>query len=108
MFIRTQAPPEWATEEKTRAARLRAEFARDFEARRIRWSGRNLSRMIRMTGERPGRIEDIRAILSPLGIGSDPSCPDQGEVFDHGEMWAAEDGRVILVGQPYDVRDESR
>lgn len=89
-------------------------FAHEFAARDVRWSGHNVSRMLRLTGERPARVEEMRAILDTLASDSGTWRAKAGPwfgtggVFDHGEMWGRGGKPVMLVGHPYGISDEAR
>jgi hypothetical protein len=83
-------------------------FASEFGARAVRWSGRNLSRLLRATGERPERVAAMRALLDALGMGPSRRWPGRGGVFDHGEMWARRGSPWAVVGHPYGVDDRER
>lgn len=95
--------------DRTPPDRLREAFARDFGARPAGWSGHNLSRMLRATGERPARVEAMRAILGDFGLGDRRrSCNwiSAGGVFDHGQLWLRSGLPSILVGHPYGIDDD--
>ncbi len=84
------------------AARLRADFAQDFGAREIRWSGYNLSRLLRLTGERPARVAEMRSVLDALGLaGISQRWIGMGGAFDHGVFWGRGGKPWALVGHPY-------
>ncbi len=99
-----------------RRYRAREEFKAALGVEEIKWSGRNVSRLLRSTGERPDRVEEIRAILEALGLGNIKGWPGKGGVFDHGTSW----GRrtkigprsslvpFALVGHPYDIDADER
>lgn len=91
------------------SARLQADFARDFGARVIQWSGYNLSRMLNLTGERPARVAGMRELLKILGLaGISQRWIGMGGVFDHGVFWSRAGNPWALVGHPYDVDDDER
>lgn len=91
------------------AARRRADFARDFGSREIRWSGYNLSRMLRLTGERPARVAEMRSVFNALGLaGISQRWIGMGGVFDHGVFWGRAGKPWALVGHPYGVNDDER
>lgn len=95
--------------ELNRAAEGRAAFVRKFGAGAIKWSGPNLSRLLRLTGERPKRLREMRSFLSVLGL--DCACPrwlSRGGVFDHGEMWERDGHPWAVVGHPYFLDDDKR
>lgn len=89
----------------------REAFAHQHQAREIKWSGHNLGRLLRLTGERPERVAEMWAILGALGMG-ELSChrhwPCTGGVFDHGEMWGRFGVPWCVVGHPYGIDDEER
>jgi hypothetical protein len=91
------------------AHRLRAHFAYDFRAREINWSAWNLVRLLRLTGERPQRVAEMRAILDGLGLAgaSQRSIMKYG-AFDHGTLWGRDGKPWALVGAPYDVDSTMR
>lgn len=83
-----------------------AEFAEDFAARPIKWSGHNLSRMLRSTGERPDRVRELRSLLGLLGLGNGPyqgQYPSTNGWFDHGDMWGRNGKPWAIVGHPYEL-----
>src|SRR4051794_14802193 len=83
---------------------LRDDFARDFDAREVGWSGYNLSRLLRLTGERPARVAEMRAVLDACGLaGVSRRWIGRGGLFDHGEMWGRDRTPLLIVGHPYDV-----
>lgn len=95
-----------AAEHRAAYEARRAEFARALGlSRLVKWSTYNLSRMLRHTGERPERVESIRALLRRLGM--DCGCGRQwigtGGVFDHGEMWSRDGHPAVIVGHPYGI-----
>jgi len=95
--------------ELNRTAECRAAFARDFGAGEIKWGGRNLSRLLRMTGERPQRVGEMRSFLSVLGLDCDSArWVSRGGVFDHGEMWGRGGEPWAVVGHPYRIDDDKR
>lgn len=103
-------PPSLAYLEQVRTAeRLRTEFAAEFRVRPIKWSGHNLARMLRLTGESPARVAEMRSILGALGMG-DPRCSwiAAAGIFDHGEAWGRDRVPRYFVGHPYQVGDEQR
>jgi hypothetical protein len=83
-------------------------FAHQHQARAIKWSGYNLGRLLRLTGERPERVAEMREILDALGMGPMRHWPSTGGVFDHGEMWGRSGKPWCVVGHPYGVDDEER
>jgi hypothetical protein len=84
-------------------------FATSFGVRKATASAYNLSRMIRSTGERPGRVAEMKKIIHALASQSDRQCFFLGwGVFDHGDMWCRFGKPVILVGHPYDIADHER
>ena len=85
----------------------RDHFARDFNARPIRWSAHNLARLLRSTGERPDRVAELRAVLGRLGLG-DWRWPEQRGVFDHGELWGRQGRPWAIVGHPYSLDARER
>jgi hypothetical protein len=88
-------------------AELRSAFAAESGVRPCKWSGHNVSRLLRATGERPARVDEMWAILGGLGMGNSiGDCrrwPAPWGVFDHGEMWAREGLPCLIVGHPYQV-----
>jgi hypothetical protein len=76
-------------------------FAHEFGAREVRWSGRNLSRLLRSTGERPARVAALWAVLGAFGLGDSRRRPGPGGLFDHGELWARGGVPWAVVGHPY-------
>src|SRR5262245_31592117 len=88
----------------------RAEFAAAFGAKRIKWSGQNLSRLLRATGERPERVELARKLLDGAGLkrfgGS--YWPQPYGAFDHGEMWSRDGKPWAIVGHPYQLNAEEQ
>jgi hypothetical protein len=99
-------------EEVRAVARLRETFVTEFGVREQAWSPHNLSRFLRLTGERPERVAEMRAILGWLGLGSNSaSCGgwlNMDGVFDHGEMWGRGGRPLMLVGHPYNIYTEQR
>lgn len=89
-------------------AELHDAFAQDFRATPCQWSGHNLTRMLRATGEPPARVAHYRTALERLGIGTDREVPAQWGVFDHGDFWARDGVPSIIVGHPYGISDEQR
>src|SRR5262245_38137769 len=73
--------------EQLRATALRDSFIAEHNARRIKFSGYNLSRMLRLTGERPARIALARRILGDLGLSHDGHWLSCAGVFDHPDFW---------------------
>lgn len=95
--------------ELARTMQLRADFGRDFGAREIRWSVYNLSRMLRLTGERPARVAEMRELLKILGLaGISQRWIGMGGVFDHGVFWGRAGKPWALVGHPYGINDDER
>lgn len=90
---------------------LRSAFAAEFSVRPVKWSARNLSVMLRRTGEPPGRLAELRDLLGALGLdqrGARYSWITTGGVFDHGEFWGRAGIPQMIVGHPYDVGDRER
>jgi hypothetical protein len=90
-------------------------FAYQFQVREMAWSAYNVSRMLRLTGERPARVTEMRAILGDLGMGHDSWHYPDG-VFDHGDIWGQTSWPLInprlvptaIVGHPYQISEEER
>lgn len=102
-------PPSWlldpsaeaaALAELVRVSTLAVRFADEFGAVRVRWSDYNLSRLLRLTGERPARVDEMRRMvlglcgprfkwLSPVGV------------LDHGEFWGRRGRPWAIVSHPY-------
>jgi hypothetical protein len=81
-------------------------FAYEHQVGEIKWSGHNLSRLLRQTGERPERVAEMRSILGRLGIGDYTQWLCTGGVFDHGEMWGRSGKPWMIVGHPYGINEE--
>jgi hypothetical protein len=77
-------------------------FAYEFGVSRMKWSAHHVSRLLRLTGERPQRVAEMREILGHLGLGS-ASWAGIGGVFDHGELWGRARTPMMLVGHPYGI-----
>lgn len=86
----------------------RAAFALRHQLTPVKWSGRNLTILLRSTGERPQRLDEMRELLGWLGLGESRTWPGPGGVFDHGEMWARSGRAVALVGHPYQITADER
>jgi hypothetical protein len=82
-------------------------FAYDYAVAEMRWSSRNVSRMLRLTGERPERVKAMRWLLGELGM-DHSSWAGIGGVFDHGELWGRARTPLMLVGHPYGIDDDER
>jgi hypothetical protein len=101
--------PTTIYDERLREAdRLRSAFAAEHGVRPIKWGSHNLSRMLRLTDERPERVAEIQVILGALGLGQHSarryySWIGTGGVFDHGEMWGQDRIPLFLVGYPYGI-----
>jgi hypothetical protein len=89
------------------ADRLRDDFALAFGVRPVKWSLRNLSRMLNATGERPERVAEAKSILSGVANGI-PGCLGCGGAFDHPTMWARGRQPMMLVGHPYRITPDDR
>jgi len=65
--------------------------------------------MLRLTGEPPARVAEMRRILESLGL-DDAGCGRpwiaQHGLWDHGELWARSGRPVLLVGHPYELSVE--
>src|SRR4051794_19198148 len=81
-------------------------FAYQHRVGKIKWSGHNLGRLLRLTGERPERIAEMRSILGRLGMGPYHRWPCCDGVFDHGEMWGRFGTPWMVVGHPYGINGE--
>lgn len=90
------------------ADRLRETFALDFGAKPLKWSGLNVSRLVRATGERPERVAMVRVFLAYLGMEGSKTHPGRGGVFDHGELWSRDGKPWAIVGHPYGIDDDER
>jgi hypothetical protein len=99
----------------------RAAFAREFGVRRVRWSYCGFTRLLRATGERPARVDEMRSLLGALGAehwGPNPNHLGRssgfyrtvtiGGCWDHGELWSRSGCPSIVVGHPYQISDEQR
>jgi hypothetical protein len=100
-------------QELREADRLKAAFISEFGVRPIKWSSYNLSRMLRLTGERPERVAEMKAILCPLGLGDHGgqryySWICTGGVFDHGQFWGRGRTPIMMVGHPYQISQDER
>ena len=71
------------------------------------WSGHNLSRLLRSTGERPERVNELRAILSALGGGGSRFAGKWG-AFDHGKLWGRDRKPLMITGAPYQITNDER
>src|SRR3954471_17617490 len=83
-------------------------FAYEHQVSPIKWSGHNLSRLLRRTGERPERVAEMWALLGALGMGPSLRWPGVGGVFDHGQMWGRFGQPWCVVGHPYGVDADER
>jgi hypothetical protein len=106
-------PPVYATSnlyrsEESRRLGLQEQFVIEHSAYPLRWSAHNLSRLLNLTGERPARVAEMRAILGALGMGPEGRWPAPGGVFDHGEFWARSGKPWAIVGHPYGVAPAER
>jgi hypothetical protein len=93
--------------ELSRVASLRDQFALNLDVRPMRWSSYNVSRMLRLTGERPERVKAMRRLLGDLGMGH-ASWAGIGGVFDHGELWGRDRTPLMIVGHPYQIDADER
>lgn len=98
-----------AREERLACEARTAEFTKALGVRRYKWSRTNLMKMLRATGETPGRVEELRAILGELGMG-DRTYPwiSPAGVWDHGELWGKGGMPRLVVGHPYQIGDHER
>ena len=94
-------------EDLERQDRDRAAFAAEFGLAEYEWTGRNVGRLLRATGERPARVEEMWAILSSLGMGPSRSWPSPCGVFDHGTLWGRSGIPTTIVGDPYSINADA-
>ena len=95
-------------EDLERQDRDRAAFAAELGLSEYRWTGSTVSRLLRATGERPARVEEMWAILGALGMGPSRSWPSHNGVFDHGTMWGRRGIPLMVVGDPYTIDADER
>jgi hypothetical protein len=76
--------------------------------RKVDLAGRNLTRMLHATGERPERIAELRRMLRDLGLDTGRWL-NWSYPFDHLELWtrpgAPRNVPTILVSHPYGIPD---
>jgi hypothetical protein len=82
-------------------------FAAHFNAREMRWSVHNVSRLLRSTGERPERVRELKSILGHLGMGVERFAGTWG-VFDHGKLWGRDGKPLMVTGAPYGITADER
>jgi hypothetical protein len=82
-------------------------FAEHFDVTALRWRSDHVTRLLRLTGERPQRVADARAILGDLGMGHGRSA-EIGGVFDHGVLWGRSRTPLMIVGHPYGIDADER
>jgi hypothetical protein len=109
---------EYSIVEDLTAAMHLEEFIRELGVREYRWSHHNISRLLRATGERPERVEEMRSLLGDLGTGDRHRIGDSrmgycyligaGGVWDHVKMWGRDRFPCIFAGHPYSIDDEQR
>ena len=90
-----------------RQHRDRAAFAADLGLSEFAWRGSHVSRLLRLTGERPDRVAELWQILGALGLGSGRWI-SAGGVFDHGTCWGRAGVPVAIVGHPYRLGGDER